>query len=289
MPTDCALVVAIPVDRSEVETQWHRGSDFLHRYAAAVGARTVDELWLRYQPYANICDRTMREVATLSVDVTRSATLNDMAEAIRDHSVVTLVAHARDGDVTAGDILDCEKASAVLAGIVADSHQRIGDIRNDAESLAKALNEAIDRDLGLPDDWHLLPSTTRAAWRVQVLSERWSRRGRIETMSEGAIRPGVGIEFADRFCTVEEINRAVPLHLPGTLDLTVCESVLVAEALRRSRPDGVILSNADPTTPDFRLLLYRETVALMRKRKHLSYADAALALRAFLKGRSCPQ
>ena len=261
--------------------QWHRGSDFLHRYASAVGARTVDELWVKYQPYADLCLRTIREVAGLSVTIRRCATLSDLAGAIREHSVVTLVAHARDGDVTADDILDARKVTAVLGRMAGDSGVSIEGVGGDPESIAKALNQVMDHEQGVPRNWHLLPSTSRAAWRVLVLSERWTRRSRIEAISEGTIKPGVGIEFSDRFCAVEEIDRVVPLRLPGTLDLTVCESVLVADVLRRNRPDGVILSNADPTTPDFRLLLYRETIALMRKRKHLSYADAALTLRGF--------
>ena len=288
MPTDCALLVAIPVDLNEVEVQWNRGSDFLRRYAGAVGARSPEELWTKYQPYASLCQRTIADVERMSVHVTLRATLADVAEAIEDHPVVTIVAHSRDGDFTADDILDACRASAVLTEIVAGTDQSIREVAGDAESVAEAFNRAIEHELRLPDDWHSLPSTARAAWQVRVLSERWARRSHIESLGEGTIKPGVGIEFADRFCSIDEIDRALPVRL-GTLDLTVCESVLVADVLRRRRTHGVILSNADAATPDFRLLLYREAVALMRKRKHLSYVDAALTLRAHLKRTSWRQ
>ena len=96
----------------------------------------------------------------------------------------------------------------------------------------------------------------------------------------------VGVEFADGFRSIESVDDLLPERLSGTLDFTVCESVLLGQTLRARRAGGVILSNADLTSVDFRLALYRQTVTFMLRRR-IPYAQAALTLRSHLKGTLC--
>lgn len=88
------------------------------------------------------------------------------------------------------------------------------------------------------------------------------------------------MEFHDGLTSIAQVSRALP-SVFGTLDLTVCDSVLLAEQVRETRTSGVILANPRPTTPDFRLVLYREAIGLAGRRR-LTYVDAVLRLRRSL-------
>lgn len=279
--SDYALLVAVPVDRAEFDEDWQARTDFLRSYSARVGQVTADGLWRVYEPYARHCLRTIEAVRDV-VEVRRRATLKDLAGAIARRSVVTLVAHSRDATVVASDIRDVDRVRAALR-----QSDATADGNGSLENLVGALNRVIDDGPALPDDWDAIPSSTRASLRVTRLAIRWSRRRTLEWRAGGGLAPAVGIELADGVSTIEAIDHSLPPRLAGTLDLTVCESVVLADVLRLRRSTGVILANAEETSPDFRFSRYRETIALLRKRPQLDYLEAAMKLRSHMKRPLC--
>ena len=294
LASQCALLVSIPLDQAEFVADVERGTDFLWTYTRAVRRTHMDEAWSRYAPYARLCDDVVRAVASRGVHVIRRATLPDVTDAIGRFPTVTLCAHARGPDITEGDIVDprllvaaAPSMSEALGGVAAPPQGA------DAAVVARWLDEA----LGPVDvqDGEMRSDMRAASWRSYEYRQRWQRRRIIEAMCPGALAGGPALELHDGFHPLDRLDAVIPACL-RTLDLTVCDSVLLADLLRARRRSGVILANARPTTPDFRLLLYREAIGLVA-RHGISYEDAVIRLRRSLKvirlgralGRSGPQ
>jgi hypothetical protein len=104
----------------------------------------------------------------------------------------------------------------------------------------------------------------------------------IEQVVPSALKGGAAVEFDDGCHALDVIDAALPDDLGECLDLTVCESVLLGEVLRRRRNRSVILTNVETTSPDFRMALYRQAIRLVRRRA-TSYPEAMMALRAHLR------
>ena len=278
--TDCALLVAIPLNRAEFDTAWQRRTDFLEVYAAASGVSDRDRLWTDYERYAGFFAAAVGEVATYGVTVFRNATLDAFADAVRRWATVTIVAHSREPAIETRDIAAFETLRGEVRQIAAAL-----DVAPPAHRLGEPARLAtwLDTALGPRDNAAGEPNIRTAAWRAHRQKQRWLRRQMIEQRYPGALRGGPALELDDGLWTLPQIDMALPVGIQ-TLDLTVCDSVLLADVLRARRTTGVILANAQPTTPDFRLVLYRETVRLM-SRHGLSYHEAALSLRRTLNRR----
>src|SRR5262249_11250013 len=105
-PTECALVVAIPLDEAGFFADARRGTDFVATYADSTGLTRPGDLWCAYQPYALLCRRLVSDVRDDGVRVLEGATLDTLATAIRLFNAVTLVAHARGPEIRPRDIVD---------------------------------------------------------------------------------------------------------------------------------------------------------------------------------------
>ena len=132
------------------------------------------------------------------------------------------------------------------------------------------------------EDTATLTETQLFARRTRLYRERADRRRLLESVTRGALRGGPGVEFHDGIVGIEELSRRIPARARTSI-VTVCDSVLLAECIRRRRSEGVILSNPRPTTADFRLALYREAVR-NSLRNGGSYPNSMIQIRRRLKG-----
>lgn len=275
---DCALIVAIPLDRDEFVADLDAQTDFLREYSAMALAYGQDP-WTAYHRHAQRYCEAIEVVQGHGVAITRRATLGQFAEAADRYRVVTLVAHSRGPDIHPRDILD---AAALVAHGAAIASQ-CSDAREPPEGETDRTHVAawLNAALGPVDVADDAPETRAFAWRVALYGQRWSRRRMIEALCPGALAGGPSIEFHDGLKSIDEVSAVFPQRF-HTLDLTVCDSVLLAERLRMGRPHGVILANARPTTPDFRLALYRETIRIMTSHG-TGYYETAIQLRRHLR------
>lgn len=290
-PNECALLLAIPTDRREFDADLASSSDFLRSYRAQRPEWDDARLWDGYAPLARLASEIAAEMASLGVCVTRRVTAAEFGEAAARCAVVTLVAHSLGPDVRATDVLDpsavLRSAPAIEEGLEFTLDRPIAPPRTAArETIACWLNALIDCHLPALDFSPGAANIRRLSHLVQSYTIRWRRRRTIERIVPGSLAGGVGVEFADGFQSIESVDDLLPERLSGTLDFTVCESVLLGQTLRARRAGGVILSNADLTSADFRLALYRQTVTFMLRRR-IPYAQAALTLRSHLKGTLC--
>ena len=69
------------------------------------------------------------------------------------------------------------------------------------------------------------------------------------------LAPGNRVEFSDGLHTITDVVAHLPVDFAGVLDLSVCNSVFLAEVVRRHCPKcRRVVANEDPTMPRFRLI-----------------------------------
>ena len=96
-PSDCALLVAVPLQRSEFLADLAAGTDFLAQFVAAQRSRDIDILWATYDASAGVAAASAERARRHGVTVVQRAGLADFARALNAFQVVTLVAHWRAG------------------------------------------------------------------------------------------------------------------------------------------------------------------------------------------------
>jgi hypothetical protein len=271
---DFALLVAIPLTREEFAEDEQRPTDFVRS-----NAWRGTSAWTAYAPYAGLCRRIVHEVESWGVVVERRATLDSLVTAAGRFKTVTLVAHARGPEIRAHDFVDLPRVRASLKDVPRVLGATVPNSL-DEELMAVCLDQALGPVDVSDVQAQAMPESEAFAWRVALYRERWQRRLVVEELMGGALSGGPAIEFHDGLVPIMSVRA----HLPrfSTLDLTVCDSVLLAECIRETHVDGVILCNPRPTTPDFRLAVYREAVRLAA-RHNTSYPDAVIRLRRYLK------
>lgn len=95
-PRDCALLVAIPVDREEFLQGLAEGSnkDFAKEFQSRLPDIPKEKLWEdHYRKQAERILQAARHVERLHCTVKESSTATDLSVALERHSVVALVAH----------------------------------------------------------------------------------------------------------------------------------------------------------------------------------------------------
>jgi hypothetical protein len=272
-PSDCALVVSVPLDRSAFDADLTAGTDFLRQFAARQAARDVDVLWRLYEPAAVSVARTAARASRRGVVVRTRATATDFAHCVLQHHVVTLVAHWRSARFRASDILDPQTAGRMLR-----QNLRDGSDDMDAEDVALALNCAVDPTgaSGVPvqmDDAGAAAAETARQYRM------WRARLDLEQRLGPSVRAGgPAVEFADGPMPVERTAAALPATFAGVLDLTVCNSTVLAEEVRKRCRHGAIIANAFAATLDLRMWFYDRALSVMERRR-VAYQDAVYIVR----------
>lgn len=277
-PTEFAVLASIPLTRDEFMEAGFGGSDFVLRYCSEVGGG-VERGWLAYAPYAAMCRDMLRAVQGWGVTVLTEVSVQSLAVAARDFEVLTVIAHARGPEIEARDVVDATALQEAYPLIMAALGRPLTKIPA-RDHLAEALDEAVgprEAEVTVRRD------TEGYAWRVACYRERWRKRLAIEAVVPGVINGGPSIELANRLVSIDEVSEQ--LRTFRTLDLTVCDSVLLAECIRATHKDGVILCNPCPATLDFRAALYREAIRLVARRRQ-PYAEILIELRRHLRGQA---
>jgi hypothetical protein len=84
---------------------------------------------------------------------------------------------------------------------------------------------------------------------------------------------GPGVEFWGGFEDIATITAQVPSSYKGVFDLTVCNSLLLAESLHLRAPRCLVLATSDRTYPETRLPIYLALLRLLATGR-FAYEDA---------------
>ena len=82
-PTECALVVAVPLQRSEFMADYAAGTDFLEHFVKPQRSRDTDVLWAMYEPSAASAGAAVNRAGRRGVTVVKRGSLIDADELVK--------------------------------------------------------------------------------------------------------------------------------------------------------------------------------------------------------------
>jgi hypothetical protein len=194
--------------------------------------------------------------------------LSDIPKACQ-YKVVTIISHWRSAQFKPADITNA--AQIVRALQLDDGAQQPP---SEPDILATWLNAHF---LSFSSDNN---GSLGAAIRLQ--SALVEKREAITSRIPGAFCGGAAVEFSDGFKEIAAITDQVPTSFMGVFDLTICNSLLLAESLHQRCPHCLVIATSDVTFPDTRLPFYLATIRLLSRRP-TSYEDTVETLKRELR------
>lgn len=263
------MLLSIPLDRAAFFAGLDDPArDYVRQFRLKRPNQTGESLWKAYRPYAELAADVCERVEKHNVRVVQSATLDALHAGIQTALVTTLVAHWRSALFRPEDIASPDQIAAYLQADA--SRQGNAELALRLNSMLKSADPRFD---------DVLPGSDGEAAARQ---RKWYiRRRELEPVLGVALRGGAAVEFADGFYSVREILAGFPVQFTGVLDLTVCQSALLAEEVRAKCRRCLVLCNVDLTEIDFRLALYAQVIDVLAV-KPQPFEDAVIKVRRSL-------
>lgn len=278
-PHECALLVAPALDfesfekdvemaGSSIPAQQARG-DYAFQMVRALPKPDVKTAWCKDgQGVALLCRELISDAESVDVKVCREATRQQLIKATNDGaSVVVLVAHWRGSRVSATD-LRMEALPDALYALQTSSDpfernllERLDSIMSSSEGAPKAsviadlISTAICEQAGHPNsrpDDGFMNASHRACTIGAV-------RDRVDELFCDFLVPGNCLEFRDGYHKASAVAGMFSEDWSGVVDLAVCHSLYLAEAIKSGRDDRRVLTNEFAKQPERCLPELRET------------------------------
>lgn len=303
-PDECALALAIPWERTGFLEQLDPSSphEFAKCYREDHGGQdiTPEALWsAAYEPReATPIARVLEDCAVIGVEVDCACTLTSLAELSQRKRVIILAAHWRSGLLQLADLRSVPSFAARLAtepeGTLAELRRRVvhhghGSVldevlrgRNAPASNSRLICvlQEILRSEPLEPSRDGLREVRADASHYQALNRKLLNEACPEELTRG-----FGLELCDGTHDPEAVAVSLMGRFSGIMDMVVCNSYLLAAAIKQVNPDCLLMVNREKTSPVARLLLAREVLkSLARKPGH--YVQVSLQIREHLRPRS---
>ncbi|MDX0722653.1 hypothetical protein GOD64_28235 [Sinorhizobium medicae] len=255
-PSDCALLVAIPLTREEflrdvevataTDLRQARG-DYAYRIASSSRDGDAKAAWVTDGlPVAELCHDLINDARQYGLrQVSERADREQFRRALNSGAkVVLLVAHRRGAEMLTRDIL------------VGSGQQLIDNLDHHGSDLGRELACYLAKSQ---------PEGPKAIRRV--LNEFIGRaespddvRDLIDHACSRHVVPGSCVELRDGYHKDHEIATWIPSDWRGVFDLGVCHSVRLALALKSQRGDRQVITNEAEKEPSRCLREMREAV-----------------------------
>lgn len=281
-PSDCAIALAIPLTRERflASLAQPEEKDFVFHFLDGRGLRRADPefCWQVYEAeeaafVSAVCD----EVAHCGVKVANDVDLNQLTALLARYSVVTLVAHFRFVEFSIEDI---EKPLAILVSLRNPVSELLQEIRErvielDPDLLANADDRVDSLRTRLCDVFRTIANEAERRYWDKNVQTNWDQenplrlrltRSEFERAFPDAIKPARVIELSDGLHTIPELVQSIPVEFSGLLDLTVCNSVITAAAIRGERQRCLVAGNRKPAELRSRMYLYGLEIDLLKKK-----------------------
>jgi hypothetical protein len=108
-----------------------------------------------------------------------------------------------------------------------------------------------------------------------------SEDNKVITLVTHSSGPGDQVEFSDGLRSLDEVVAQVPVRPGAILDLTICYSTVLADAIKWKHPEWQVRSNEEQAPLKFGLLFYKHKIKRLTL-SPINYLDADLALRLAL-------
>jgi hypothetical protein len=295
-PHNCALAFAVPLTEEDFLRDLHFGSgkDFVKRYAQDNARIRKELLWKYYKPQANLALEIADEVKRLGVKTVFNLKLNQLNSLLMNSDIVTVVAHWRPPTFNTGYLLN---PSSLISKIKESKLEAVEFLRfhlsaNFKEQLAgwtdvvqpegRAVELLINELNRLLVEERLHPalrfsdSSAKPLYRLEYLMHL--NRESLEETFPGEFTGGSRVEFFDGLFSIDNVIEQIAPEYQGLLDLTICNSILLGEAIKRQRRHCTVVASQRPTTFDFRLIFYKHVIEELARRNN-PYLDIVIKLR----------
>jgi hypothetical protein len=291
LPTDCALLFAIPLTKQEflLDSHENSGKEYAQLFRNQLMGFSEENVWDRYESAVAQPAHSVMEFAKMRGVFTSDRTTAEIWQtAVRNKQVVSLVAHWRSAGFSARII---EQVPNVVAEInlaqgpagrtMSNALSAVGADVESPQTLAKLLNDSLRHAPVTQEE-----SQGGVIWVANDPDQILDRNFEI-VRAEFPHWPlqTVGMELADGVCSVTDMMGTFSSEYDGTQDLRMCHSVILGEAIKRVAPRSRVVMNQRAVRPSVQLPLYKEIVQMLETR-HYDFAGAVMALhKAILKRR----
>jgi hypothetical protein len=277
-PAECVIAFAIPTTVAGFVRDLVRvpPKDFAFEYVdrepvGDVGriTRVAEE---RYVHEVRIIDDVIATARECKAEVVTDLGLGGLGALCEQFSVVMLVAHWKPATFFCDDLLDpigfiarLREAADPLAAyhrdclsaearrLIEEPERFAADRTLACVTLVGELNRILQTNAFGPP----LPGAT-ANFRA------FRHREHCDLAYSGLISPGNRVEFGDGLHPIEAVVREIPEDFNGILDLAICNSIFLAEEIRRHRRHcRRVLANEEKSMPRFRLLNFKYVLKLL--------------------------
>lgn len=259
-PSDCALLVAIPLSKEEFVQDVAMASltdparvrgDYAYRMSSNAVDLDLNRAWdTEGREVAELCEELVHEARESGFAyVADSANREAFNEAFASGaSVIQIVAHRRPAEIITRDIL-APSCDEMLRNMTPGSDGAIIQLIDRLTSAAPASRTAIRRTLS---DF------------IQGASNWDDARDLVDQTFARHIVPGSCLELRDGYHKDCEIASWVPTDWSGVFDLGVCHSVRLALALKGGHGDRLTITNEAAKEPARCLPEMREAILRLR-------------------------
>jgi hypothetical protein len=274
-PRDCAIAVAIPLtfDQFCTELSEWPDKDFAHSFIRSYPKQSAANVWsAALDSIAGRVLDILREVSELGVYVHWNTKLDDLCRLFAEYRVVTVLTHWRPGWVFPNHVMDARR----LADKVAEGTSRVGVLLREqlAQDWADSKTTEIEEKAygirfsraanqllkignfgpsGCPPSWH---QSLNSSYRVHA------NRVVLDQEFPSELVPGNRAQFFDGMRSAKELASIVPRNFRGVFDLTVCNSVMVAEEVKR-HGRVTCLANEREVDLTLRTEIYRQAIQVI--------------------------
>jgi hypothetical protein len=271
-PRNCTLLIGLPINDADFLSDCALWPD--RDFAARLSVRgKLKEEWTHLEGMLN---ELIDAAQSSGLIVIRQATKADFARAFtRGSEVIVLVAHWRGARLEGRDLLvDPEICATAIfnstpIGFSPETLQelrlRVTKALDDTPTLHSAmerrshfadrLNEHVVQ--GLPP----LPGLIEPAKGERlIVGDLWLetlQRDVLDSCSAGTIVPGNRVELRDGLHAPSSLAELVPEPWTGLIDLSMCRSVILGQAIKQGRGDRGMIVRRGTVDPSITLVLMR--------------------------------
>jgi hypothetical protein len=304
-PSECALAFALPRTREQFIEDLRAGP--AKDFASHLTERDPERV-RKAEVYASswydsrngvfgltdVIADVLGDARANGVTVVEDAALAGFAGLFDLHAVVTLVSHWKPHNVLPDDVIDwpglarrlTPSGGGILGWVAERLSPEVGAILAEhAPTPPRSRQELFLDELTkvLESERYSAPLQGDGRLPAERLLNGFHNRNALDAALTAELRPGNRAEFRDGLYPAGAVAARVPDSFTGTLDLTVCNSVFLAEAIKGSpaKRGSLILANRDPTPVKLRLLLYKYVIREVA-RTNSDYRDTVRHLRSKL-------
>lgn len=282
-PSDCVLAIGFSTDPLQLMAELSAPhKDFVKNIKR--NDRTNDqELYEKLINFTNLYKSNIATIKALGGRVIENFTAADARQLSPCHSL-TLLAHFKPPTVLSEDILD----SSIIIKAIDYQRDIFGILPNYSTDSSRelALHERLNillKDPGFYTRANLATFITEhEEMELQVIYIKYLNRLALEQLFPTALGKGCLVELYDGLYSIQQIVEMIPLTFTGPIDLTICNSIIVQDEVRRVKPRRNAFGSEHPVNLNFKIIFLKglmQKIALERK----DYTTAYFELQTDLK------